>query len=60
MATGSDLDPDVIQAIGYRQGASDRPCRSIEGRQEAVTRCVDLPTSEPIELASYEVMVGGD
>src|SRR6185503_1857614 len=49
---GPDLHPDSTDRLDRRDRATDRPGRSVEGREEPVAGRVHLPSAPAIELAS--------
>src|SRR5689334_22661726 len=50
METGPDLQSDGPQRLAQRGSGLDGAGGSIEGREKAVTRRVELPATEPREL----------
>ena len=54
METGAHVDADGLQRLAEGRGGEDRPGRAVEGREEPVTRGVELPSLEPRELATND------
>ena len=54
---GPDLEPDAVHRIHDGTGATDRPSGTVEGRQEPISRGVDLHTAERTELPPDETVV---
>src|SRR5436190_10247426 len=52
-----NLQPDRVDRVDDRPGATDRTGRAVEGRQEPVARGVDLHTAERAELLTEQSVV---
>jgi len=48
--SGAHLDAERMHRVADRHGAADRPLRTVEHCEEAVTRCVYFVATEAIEL----------
>ncbi len=57
---GADLDAQLTHRLGRGTRASDRGCRLTETRVEAVTSCIELFASEPLQLAPNDRVMAGD
>ena len=55
---GPHLEPDVFGLVSDRLRTSDRPGRSIEGRQKPVASRFHLLAVEPLQLAAHGRVVG--
>ena len=53
----TDLEPERMDALDDRLSAVNRPGRSVEACEEAVTRGVHLLAAEANELPSHELVV---
>jgi hypothetical protein len=57
MDAGPHPDTQIFNRIYSRSGASNRPRRSVECSQEAITRGIDLATTMTLELLAYGAVV---
>ena len=55
--SGAYLESDLTDRIADGTGAGDRPRRTVEQHEEAVTHRLDLPPTEALDLASHLVVV---
>jgi hypothetical protein len=55
--TGADVEPQLWHQGRDRQGTADGSRGRIERREESVTGGVDLPPSEPAQLAPDQLVV---
>ena len=51
---GADLDPECPERIADRRGSLDSASRPVEGGEEPVTGCVELPPLIPRKLAAND------
>src|SRR5437868_15449626 len=47
---GAHLDAQCLHSVADRHGTADRALRTVESREEAVSRCVHLTAAKPSKL----------
>jgi hypothetical protein len=59
VTAGSDLEPERFRRFCDRLRTPDRPRRSVEGGEHAVSRRVHVPNSVPLHFEPGELVVPG-
>jgi hypothetical protein len=58
--TRAHLQPELLQRLANCTAAPDRPGRTVEAREEPVSRRIHFRTAVPHELLSHKLVVSGE